>query len=122
MDELRNIVAMKIYNLAVENKHVNQLVVMEDMDDFEMACCIRGYHVYSEICEAVAGKVLACEQESLNAHNRYAVDRIKTGIVIGHLPRNISRLCSLFLRRGGGDCLYSYWKEKILGRSSSRRA
>uniref|UniRef100_A0A1X7T090 HIRAN domain-containing protein n=1 Tax=Amphimedon queenslandica TaxID=400682 RepID=A0A1X7T090_AMPQE len=31
----------------------------------------------------------------------YAVSVIKDGVVVGHLPKKISRLCSLFIRRGG---------------------
>ena len=30
-----------------------------------------------------------------------AVAVLKSGIIIGHLPRKISTLCSIFLRRGG---------------------
>ena len=31
----------------------------------------------------------------------YAVATLMNGTIVGHLPRHISRLCSLFLRRGG---------------------
>ena len=37
-------------------------------------------------------------KRNTNEHNRYAVAVRKDGI--GHLPREISRACSLFLRRG----------------------
>ena len=33
--------------------------------------------------------------------HRYAVAVKTDGPVIGHLPRKVSRVCSLFLRRGG---------------------
>ena len=34
----------------------------------EMACCVRGYHVYKVIYEAAAiGEVLACSREPTNA-------------------------------------------------------
>ena len=33
--------------------------------------------------------------------NTYAVAVIRSGLVVGHLPKKISRVCSLFLRRGG---------------------
>ena len=56
-----------------------------------------------------------CERETHNDRDRYVVAVKKTGTVIGHLPRKVSRVCSLFLRRGGR-------KEKILGRSASRWA
>ena len=56
-----------------------------------------------------------CEREPTNERDRYAVAVIKSGVVIGHLPRKISRACSIFLRRGGslhctviGGRRYSY--------------
>ena len=42
-----------------------------------------------------------CERELRNAKDRHAVAVKKDGTVIGHLPRKVSRVCSLFLRRGG---------------------
>ena len=74
--------------------------------DFELEreCCIRGYHVYREIWEAAVGEVLTCEREAQNENDRYAVAVKKDGVVIGHLPRKVSRVCSLFIRRGGRLC------------------
>ena len=71
------------------------------MEEFERAVCIRGYHVYKDIWDAAVGEELLCEREPLNAQDRYAVAVKRGGIIVGHLPRKISRLCSLFLRRGG---------------------
>ena len=65
------------------------------------ACCVRGYHVYCEIWEAAVGEVLVCEREPQNTMDRYAVAVKRSGTVIGHLPKKMSRVCSLFLRRGG---------------------
>jgi hypothetical protein len=62
---------------------------------------IRGYHVYKEIWLAVIGECLPCEREVRNEKDRYAVAVKKEDTVIGHLPHKISRVCSLFLRRGG---------------------
>ena len=33
----------------------------------EMACCVRGYHVYKDIRAAAIGEVLVCSQEPTNA-------------------------------------------------------
>jgi len=44
---------------------------------------------------------IQCAREPLNEHDRYSVAVKKDGIIIGHLPRKVSRLFSLFLRRGG---------------------
>ena len=47
------------------------------------------------------GEVLDCERELGNAKDRYTVAVKKDATVIGHLPRKISRVSSLFLRQGG---------------------
>jgi len=49
----------------------------------------------------VIGEEVECVRESLNENDRYAVAMIKDDIIIGHLSRNISRVCTLFLCRGG---------------------
>ena len=68
--------------------------------EYERACCVRGYHVYQEIWETAVGEVLACEREPRNTQDRYAVAVKKDGTVIGHLPRKVWCVCSLFLKRG----------------------
>ena len=39
--------------------------------------------------------------EPTNTIDQYTVAVIRSGLVVGHLPKKISRVCSLFLRRGG---------------------
>ena len=49
--------------------------------------------------------MLACLREPDNDADRYAVAVKKEGVVIGHLPRKLSQVGSLFLRCGGTiDC------------------
>ena len=71
------------------------------MKEFSRVSNIRGYHVYKDVWEAAIGEVLVCEREPRNAEDRYAVAVKKDGTIVGHLPRNLSRVCSLFIRRGG---------------------
>ena len=74
----------------------------------DVPCCVRGYHIYKTIWLAAIGEVLECEREPTNAVDRYAVAVIRNGLVIGHLPKKISKVCSLFLRRGGTlQCIVS---------------
>ena len=61
---------------------------------------MHGNHIYKNVWDAVIGEELHCERELANERNRYAVTVRKDGTIIGHLPRAISRACSLFLRRG----------------------
>ena len=64
-------------------------------------CCVRGYHIYERVWDAVIGVNLTCRWELTNESNRYAVAVMKDSTVIGHLPQKVSRVCSLFIRRAG---------------------
>ena len=74
-------------------KHFNGCEIT--METFERELCVRGYHVYQRIWTAAVGEVLHCEREPTNSRNRYAVAVKKDEIAIGHLPRKVSRVCSL---------------------------
>jgi len=69
--------------------------------------CVRGYHIYQEIWTPVIGEHLNCKRERDNTEDRYAVAVCKAeDVVVGHVPRTISCLCSAFIRRGGViDCI-----------------
>ena len=67
----------------------------------ELNSAIRGHHVYKEIWNPFIGEELQCKMEHGNVHDMYAVAVTREDIVVGHLPRNISTPCHLFLRRGG---------------------
>ena len=82
--------------------------------EYSMNLCVREYHVYQKVWEAVLGETLNCVRESRNSHDWYAVAVKKNKVIIVHLPRKVSRVCSLFLKRGGvikctvsGRCRYS---------------
>ena len=68
---------------------------------FEVRSCVRGYHVYISTWRPVPGEELHCTREQNNVQDRYSVAVVKDGSTVGHLPRKISMLCSLFIRRGG---------------------
>ena len=46
-------------------------------------------------------EVLECVRELHNSEDRYAIAVKRSGTIVGHLPDRISKVCSLFLRRGG---------------------
>ena len=72
------------------------------MEEFEKASCIRGFHVYQDNWIPILGERLVCKNEPGNPRDRYAVTVCKAGDkIVGHLPRNISTMCSIFIRRGG---------------------
>ena len=83
------------------------------MEEFEKPCCIRGYHIYQEVWAAAVGEELVCERETDNSydHNAVAVKRMEN--INSLLPQKLSKLCSLFLRRGGAIvCLVSGGRRK----------
>ena len=69
--------------------------------EFETESSVRGYHVYRKHWNPVFGERLNCEREEGNTQDRYAVAIKLSGDTVGHVPRSISTLCSLFIRRGG---------------------
>ena len=67
----------------------------------EFDTVIRGYHVYKEIWLATLGEVLTCRRKTDNCHDRFAVSVLKGTDTVGHVPKKISSICSLFLWRSG---------------------
>lgn len=63
--------------------------------------CIRGFHIYQDVWLPVIGEELHCHRETANMVDRYAVAVTKNDQIVGHLPKKISKLASLFIRRGG---------------------
>ena len=44
------------------------------------------------------------KRERSNSKDRYVVAVMKGSTVVGHLPRRISQICALFIRREGFIC------------------
>ena len=68
---------------------------------FQLHSSIRGFHIYQAIWTLVYREVLKCVRESRNRSDRFAVAVQKGETVVGHVPRDYSCICSLFLGRGG---------------------
>ena len=73
---------------------------------FVIDAAIRGYHIYKEIWPNPIDKErLTCEREVGNSNDplSVAVKKLMDGnnTIVGHIPRRISPLCSVFIRRGG---------------------
>ena len=75
---------------------------------FSVEAMIRGYHEYMRICESPSPiDHLLCQQEIGNPHDAHAI-AVKGNIAefngttrVGHIPKKISAICSIFIRRGG---------------------
>ena len=63
---------------------------------------MRGYHVYKDIWATVVGEELPCQREDGNRANPFAVAVVRGEAIVGHVPKKISSVCSLYLRRGLG--------------------
>ena len=67
-----------------------------------MESCVRGFHVYKDVWNPSLQETLSCSREPGNVHDPYAV-AVKTGpsVIVGHVPRTLSTLCSIFILQGG---------------------
>ena len=61
--------------------------------------------MYKEIWSPFIGDTFASKHERSNAHDRYVMavvpDDMKRKRTVGHLPKEISKICCLFVLRGG---------------------
>ena len=77
----------------------------------------RGYHEYKNVWEdPVHGEELNCTRDIGNSHDPMAVAILKeidgATVTVGHVPRRISALCSVFIRRGGTiRCIVNFEEE-----------
>ena len=82
---------------------------------FSVEAMIRGYHVYKDIWNAVVNEELQCQREPFNSSDSFAVAVVRGGTIVGHVPRKISSVCSLFfLERMGLLCVKSQEVDAIL--------
>ena len=91
----------------------------EAIVQYQKALPVHGCHVYREIWEAACGETLVCVAEPGNCHDWNAVAVEKDGKVVGSLQRRVSRLCTLFLKRGGKRSLHcDYYGDSIFCRAN----
>ena len=55
----------------------------------------------SNVWSSVLDEELPCQRETGNISDPFAVSVLKDGVIVGHVPRKISSICSLFLLRNG---------------------
>ena len=53
---------------------------------------VHGHHMYKEGWSLVVGELLPVLQESSNIHDRRAVAVFRDGNIVGHVPRELSRI------------------------------
>ena len=74
---------------------------MTELESYEVETVVQGYHVYVAVWEPALGQILPSQREGGNNHDPYTVVVVKEGVIMRHVPRAISAVCSLFLRRNG---------------------
>ena len=65
----------------------------------ELQSVVRGHHVYKVVWTPVIGEELSVKSEENNDHDRRAIAVMKDREVIGHVPRELSKILYFFLRR-----------------------
>ena len=72
--------------------------VMERPGELQFYSCVRGYHIYKDGWSPVRDEILVCQCETGNTHDPYAVKVTNSISIVGHLPKKITSMCSLFAR------------------------
>ena len=64
---------------------------------------VRGHHVYKASWSSYIGEELPVQCEVNNIHDDFAVAVLKNSNTVGHVPREISRVCWYFLQKSGSE-------------------
>ena len=78
---------------------------------------IRGHHIYKDIWSPRTGEILEAARECGNrqSHDRHAVSLLKADVIVGHVPRQLSRVYFFFLSHGGKITCEVTGRRKDLG-------
>ena len=68
---------------------------------FSVESIVCGYHEYQDVWDTPVHEVLSSETEVGNVYDTFAVAIKKDDETVGHCPRKISAICSIFIRQGG---------------------
>lgn len=71
------------------------------MSDYSYSSVIRSFHVYRNIWTPNEGEELTTKRENDNLFDKYAISVLKDNIVVGHVPKEISKLVAFFIKHGG---------------------
>ena len=68
---------------------------------YSFTTAVRGYHYYRRYWQPLENEKLFCTYESKNVFDRFAIKTTKeNGDIVGHLPKEISRVTKYYLDRG----------------------
>ena len=72
-----------------------------DEEQFFLDSSVSAHHVYKAVWEPVVGQILQVHSEEGNVQDRFAVPTLLNDVIIGHLPREYSRIAWYFSQHGG---------------------
>ena len=64
----------------------------------EIGSFVRGVHAYKDIWEPREEEVLLLKREPDNVEDKFAVAVMKSGAVVGHVPKTLAPIISQFLK------------------------
>ena len=76
--------------------------------------CVRGYHMYEDLWNAISGETLTYIREQGNRNDVFAVAVQSDDNIVGLIPRQISCICMLFIRRRQSIKLFDNWFKMVL--------
>ena len=79
--------------------------------EWEIESCVHGYHIYQSVWTTTLDDEFICARNSFNSIDRYEVAVKNDDTAVGHLPKKISRICSLFLWRGWRFFAQAAWPD-----------
>ncbi len=82
---------------------------------FQFDRYIKGYYHYEKIWAPRIDEVLRCLHERENNFDEFAITIIKEGLIVGHVPRQISQQFYNILKNEG------YIKVKVIGNPSKTK-
>ena len=74
---------------------------------FVFTSAVRGFHIYKKSWRPTKGQLLNCSNETGNVFDPYTIKvcEFNSEKIVGHLPREISRITKFILDRGThGNC------------------
>ena len=102
LTDIVKVKSVKICQLHDTCSHMLLVVLFAKMKTFILNSCICGYHIYKDVWTPSVGETVNCEREGRNLEDPYTVALQNNGtITVGHIPRTILCVCTLFLRCGG---------------------
>ena len=75
---------------------------------------VRGFHEYMDIWDPKVGdEDIHLEPEENNEHDDFGVAILFEGRTVGHVPRNLSQIMTLFMRIPGCSILYKVTGKRV---------